>query len=375
MIYQIDILTKTQEYVATIRNLVPIDNKGNILQYISRLSDIGEAKFRVQTKDPIFTNEGDIIKPYSNHVRIKRYGVTVWQGVIVNCPKRNKNFIEVQARSYLYLLDKILIRQDTDNQNERNFKTGQMSTAISSLITDAKADNSIQLSSLTTGTIENPTFPDGYVDSTNNSIAGQQWDFNKIPLKFDFRTVLYVIRAFGMYSNCDYEITNDMVFNYKKYIGNKQPELVFFYGEYGQIDDYDLPLDGESTVNELHGIAADNSFNILHKWQTDTASVGTYGKLQDVAAYGDVKNSNLLATRLLEELGLNSTPDAEIHVVLNDRAYPLGQYGVGDTVTIRVKDHAIDVDEPRRITTISCLVADNGNDMIKLITNKPRASQ
>lgn len=92
-------------------------------------------------------------------------------------------------------------------------------------------------------------------------------------------------------------------------------ELVFEYGNYGSVEDYDCPLDGDRMANELTGVAADPiTGQLIHVEKADDESIKKYGRIQGVAAYVDVKTKNALTSRVVEELRLTSTPDSEIHV-------------------------------------------------------------
>lgn len=379
MSYQVDILDRSLNYKATIRNLPVLDNQKHFLDYGHVLSGIGKCKFRIGTKDPLLASEGNILTPFKYHVRVKRFGVTVWQGVIVKNPRRNRRFIEVEARSYLYLLDRINIRHDpadgSGGENYRTFKSGTLAAAITALLSEAKADMGAPLSSLTIGTIDNPNFPADFKDATGAALTGP-WTFsNNFQIKFDYRSVFYVIQMLATYGNFDFEVTDDMVFNFKSYIGNKQPQLVFTYGEFGNLEDYDAPLDGDQMANFLQGIAANTDNTILHADQSDQASINEYGRIMGTAAYGDVKNINLLNSRLRQELAQVKTPDPELHLVPNDRAYPLGQYKIGDTVSAKITDGIISVDSARRLVGDDIKVGLTGKEDIRLVTNKPRDDQ
>ena len=313
--------------------------------------------------------------------------MVVWQGVIINCPHRTRLYIDVQAFTYEYLLKKTLIIHDVADgngaENYKTFKTGNLAAAITAIMTDAKtyAGAASALSLVSIGTVENPNFSQSFTDPTNatTSWAGLPWAFSdKFQLKFDYKDTLNVLQSFGIYAQCDFVIgitPGGLTFQFKVYIGNKQTNLVFEYGPTGAIQDYDAPLDGGGTINDLTGIAADNTFNILKANKVDSASVNLYGKVAGVLAYNDAKNLNALTARMTEEIIFTATPDSEVHVTLNDRAYPLGQYGLGDTVTLRVKDHLINVSQERRIVGIDVTVSQEGYETIKLITNLPRANQ
>lgn len=384
--YRVELLDSALVPITRVQNLVPLDTNGNFLEYQSKLSQYGQAKFRIETKDPMFTQFGNILVPYANHVRIYRSGILVWSGVIIKVPHRTKRFIEIQAHTYLYLLSKKRIQHDASvtsgdgKDNYRTFSTGTMATAIQTVLTEAKGNvgaTSI-LSSLKVGTLENPNFPSGYVDANGTAVTGT-WTFSSaFTLQFDYRDILYVLSQLGLYSNSDFELVYDgtnLTFNFKKFIGNRQPDIMFEYGNWGAIEDYDLPLDGDRMANDLVGVAADYTGKILHIIKTDEASIKKYGRVEGVAAYNDVKNQNALTTHLVETLSHVSLPDGEIVVDLNERAYPLGQYGLGDLVTIKIKDHIIDVNEQRRIVGINVAVHVTGKESIRLFTNAPKGDQ
>ncbi len=379
MLYTVEILDNSQNFLAPIQILAPLNDKGDTIKYSKKLSDWGVCRFRMGTRDPLLTTEGDILQPFKNHVRVKRAGVTVWQGVIVKNPSRNRNFIEVEARSYLYLLDRVLLRHDAADgkgaENYRTYKSGTMAAAITTFISEAQSDMGTVLTPLTVGTINNPDFPSDFKDAAGTTLSGT-WTFSdNFQIKFDYRSILYVLQTFGMYCNFDFELTNAMVFNFKQTIGNKQPDLRFTYGEFGNIEDYDTPLDGDGMANFIQGVAADNDFNIIKADVQDASSIALYGKISAIAAYADVKNANLLKSRIREELNLAKTPDAEIHVTLNDRAYPQGVYDIGDTIPIKVSDHVISTNSQRRIVALEVTVKDTGDESVRLLTNKPRDTQ
>jgi hypothetical protein len=378
-VYKVDILDSSLNYKATVRNLVKLNDAGFFLSYTNRLSDWGTAKFRIGTDDPLLASEGDILQPFRYHVRIKRSGVVVWQGVIVKNPTRNKRYVEVVAYTYLYLLSRTLIKHDAaDGQGAENFRTfngATMASYINTLITEAKATMGAPLTSLTAGTIDNPTFPADFKDSAGTTLSGT-WTFSPtFPLKVDYRDFLYVLTLFATYANCDFEITAGFALNFQSYIGNKQPQMTFTYGVYGNIEDYNAPLDGDAMANYLQGVAADNQSLIIHAEQSDNASIVQSGRIDGVAGFGDVKSVSLLNQRLRQQLNQVKTADPELHFYANDRAYPLGQYGVGDTVHVKIRDGVVNVDTDRRIVGIDVEVHLSGKERIRIITNKPRADQ
>lgn len=379
--YQIEILTNTGSLVTPVSILAPINTANDTIFFTYRLSNWGQCKFRIATKDPLFDTVGDVLEPYKYHVRILRFGVEVWRGVIVDNPQRNNRYVEVIAYTYLFLLSKVLVRHDASVtagdglDNYRTFKTGTMSAAVTTLINEAKADvgSSNPLSTLTVDTVENPDYPDNYTNSSNQPLTGP-WNFTSdLTLQFDYRDVFFVIASMSQYTASDFEITKDFKFNFKNFLGNRVSNKTFTYGEYGNLLNYNVPRYGGRMANSLTGVAADFGNQILHVEQTDSESINTYGKIQDVAAYIDVKNTNALKSRLNEELRLISTPDSEIQITLNDKAPQLGEYNIGDIITIDIDDGIIQFrQKERRIVGIDVSVANNGSDNIELITNKPK---
>lgn len=385
-LYKIEILDSTLTPVGMIQAFVPLSH-GGWLEYTSVLSGVGVCRFRVMTKDPIFKTLGDILQPFQYHVRVTRGQFVVWQGMITKNPHREKKFIEVEAKTYLYLLDKILVRHDAaDNngaENYRNFTTGTMAQAIQTILTEPAFGNfalssvNSVLGGLKVGSIENPLFPNYFIDSNNKNVGGQQWNFatSGLSLKFDYQTILYVLKAFGMYSNSDFELTTNLTFNFKKLIGNVNNGIYFNYSAHGNIENYDVVLNGERMVNYLVGLGADNNYKFIQDAVTQHDSVQKYGQLMGIAAFSDVKNLNTLRSRLNEQLRLISKPDTELVFTLNQRAYPLGQYGLGDAVRVRIVNNIINFDQQRRIVQIEVLVTGTGKETIKLTTNYPRPEQ
>ena len=387
----IEILNSSRQKIAEVKNPYPLTQKGMILRYSHELSDYGQCTFRVSTKDPILSTQGDILIPHQYHIRIKRGTTVVWQGAIVDNKTRNRNYVEVNGAEYEFYLDKKRINQnttaptswdggtDTGWKNYRNFETGTMSTAVTSIMNQTIAGYGAQhiLGGMTLGTIENPDYPNYFLDSADFKLSGA-WSFTAdVALQFDYHSVKYVLQAFGAYTNADFEITKDLVFNFKKFIGdNRQYDVIFQYGTFGNIVDYDVPRLGKRMTNDLMGIAVDDNGNVLHVSERDSTSINTYGLMEDSTAYTDVKNENILRARLNEELRFIKTPDdSVVNIVLNEKSYPLGQYGIGDIVTVKIKDHVIDFNQPRRIVGITVNLHNTGREMVTIQTNKPREGQ
>lgn len=377
----VEILNSSLAKIAEIKSLYPIDKAGNVLRYSRELSDYGSCLFRVSTQDTVLTQFGDILQPHAYHIRIRRGGVIVWQGAIVDNPVRNKNYVEVKGAEYLFYLDKILIRRDADNpattDNENNFKvwnTGTMAAAVQTTFQNAITDLGTAhiLSTALVGTIENPDYPDNFIDSTGHDLTGG-WNFSSdVTVQFDYHSALYVLKSFGIYASADFELTPTLTFNFKKLIGQRIAGVTFSYNRVGtNIVDYNFPRLGQRMANDLIGIATDDLGNVLHASKIDTTSVNSIGRLQEAKAYTDVKNQNLLDSRLANELRLTEDPsESPITLVLDENAYP-GQYSLGDILWVRVKDHVIDYEKERRIIGYTVNLHNTGRELTYVQTNQP----
>jgi hypothetical protein len=383
----VEILDSSLGKIAEIRALYPLSKTGMVLRYSNELSDYGTCLFRVSTHDPIFTKLGDILLPHKYHVRIKRGQNIVWQGAIVDNTQRNKTFIEVKAAEYEFYLDKVLIKRTsavgygevaptTDiGLHFRVFSTGTMATAVTNLINEAKAalGSAHLMSTMSTGTITNPNYPANYADATGKALTGA-WNFTSdVVLQFDYQSVLYALKAFGIYAQCDFRLNPDLSFDFKPFVGNKNLGLVFQYGKRGNVIDYNAPRFGSKMINDYFGIATAPDGTVLHAEKTDSVSLNTYGLMQGAIAFSDVKDNNALSSRLTEDLALIKDPaDSPMSVTLDENGYPLGQYGVGDLITIKINDGAINYSAPKRIVGITVNLHGTGRELTTIQTNTPK---
>lgn len=383
----VEILDRNLDKVAEARALYPINEQGMVLRYSKELSDYGTCLFRLRSQDPIFTQFGDIVEPHKYHIRIKRGNAYVWQGAIIDNPHRTHQYVEVKAAEYEYYFSRALIKRTSAvsyggtapsediGLHYRIFSSGTMAAAVTDIVNETKAkfgSNHI-MAGLTLGTIENPDYPKNFTSSTGTSLTGA-WSFSSdVVLQFDYQSSLYALKAFGVYANADFTINDSLQFVFKKFLGNKNPGITFVYGSQGNMVDYDIPRLGGRMANSITGIATDPKGLVLHSEKSDSKSITDYGLLEDPASFSDVKDKNALNARLAEQLRLTSRPEASPHnFLLNEKAYPLGQYDIGDIITAKVKDGAIDYKEVRRIAGITVNLHNTGREMITNQTNAPR---
>ena len=381
----VEILDKSLNRIAVVQTFYPLDKAGQIIRYSKELDDWGTCSFRISAFDPLLTTYGDIIQPHKYHVRLVRGGVTVWQGAIIANPKRTSSYIEIKAVQYIWYLDHILVsRTSPDGTGNTNifriFNSGTMATAVTSIINETitKLSGVHILSGMTLGTIENPNYPPNTVDANSNNIGGQPWNFTSYwTLQFDFHSILYILKSFGIYAYADFEIDNNLVFNFKKQIGNNRKyDVTFSYASSGNVLEYNLPRLGDRMANSIVGIATDGNGVILQSTQSDEISKQTYGLMERVTSFADVKAVNALNTRLAAELPLVGTPDeTNVQLTLNEKAYPYGQFDVGDIVTVSIKNKSVNFVDNRRVVGITVDVHETGRETLVVQTNHPIAGQ
>lgn len=383
----VEILDSSLNKICEVKSLVPLDNRGVILRYSGELDDYGFCSFRISTQDALFKTYGDVVVPHQYHIRIKRDQKVLRSYAIVDNPQRTKDFVEVRGAEHEFYLDHVLVKRTspvgygdvTPTQNIGNhyriFKTGTMAAAVGSIISETKTalGSSHLMGGLRVGTITNPSFPNNFEDSSGKTLTGG-WTFsNDVVLQFDYQTVLYVIKAFGVYTSTNFRLNADSTFDFEPFIGNKQNNLVFTYGSRGNIADYNAPRLGSQMVNDYFGIATDPNGVVLHSEQTDEPSKSKYGLMQGAIAFADVKGQNCLNVRLAEDLFLVKDPaDSPMNLVMNEKAYPLGQYDIGDIIHVNIKDGAIDYSAPKRIVGISVSLHNTGRELITVQTNNPK---
>jgi hypothetical protein len=383
----VEILDSSLNVICEVRSLVPLNKNGMVLRYSKEMDNFGFCYFRISTHDPLFTTYGDIVTPHQYHVRIKRDQKTIWSGAIVDNTQRNKSFVEIKGAEYEFYLNHVLIKRTSKvgygevaptadiGLHYRIFSSGTMASAVSSIISETKTKlgSNHLMGNLAAGTITNPNFPLNYADSLGKPLTGG-WTFSSdVVLQFDYQTVLYAMRAFGIYASADFRLNADSTFDFEPFIGNKQNNLVFVYGSRGNIADYNAPRLGSNMINDYYGIATDPNGTVLHAEQTDEPSKQKYGLMEGAVAFSDVKDQNALNSRLAEDLYLVKDPaDSPLNLIMNEKAYPLGQYDIGDIIHVKIIDGAINYDAPKRIIGISVSLHNTGREMITVQTNTPK---
>lgn len=394
--YEIWVLNSSLQHIATIKNPMALDGQGTILMYSKELDDYGQCKFRVSAFDTVLSQDGDVLQPHANHLRIMRNGKFVWAGAIVDNTKRTSQYIEIIGAEYEFYLSRILVNRSsvdpgtgTSDNIYRIFNSGTMASAISTMINESittlnqSTNKASALSGMTLGTVQNPNYPPNMTDDTGTALTGG-WNFSSnLQLQFDFNTILYCIQQMALYAYADFYIDNNLVFNFVNLYGNNISQNVNFIfnktSTYAQsnIIDYNLPRLGTRQVNNIYGIATNTDGVILNSPQSDQTSISTYGLFQGVAAYSLINDQGILNARTIAELPLVSTPQTTTAMVtLNETsAYPLGQWNIGDFVTIAITNTGVSFNEVMRIVGASVNVNSTGREFTTVQTNLPLAWQ
>lgn len=383
----VEILDSSLNKICEVKNLVPLDKNGTVLRYSKILDNYGTCQFRINKLDPLFTNFGDVILPHKYHIRLMRGGISVWEGAITDNPQRNRFFHEVKGSQYEYYLDHVLIKRTSAvgygevaptediGLHYRIFDSGTMSAAVSTIITETQArlGGAHLMSTLAPGTVTNPAYPPGFADSLGNALTGS-WNFGSdVVMQFDYQSVLYAMRQFGINSWADFRLNSDGTFDFEPFIGNKNLNLVFQYGTRGNIVNYNAPRLGSKMVNDYYGIATSPDGTILHLEQSDPNSLGTYGLMEGALAFADVKDQNALVTRVAEQLYQVEDPiDTPMSLVIDENGYSIGQYDIGDLITVKIVDGALNYTAPKRIVGITTNVHNTGRELTTVQLNKPK---
>lgn len=399
---QIQILDSSLNVITTINSPAPLTSS-NYLEYSKELSDFGQCKFRVSSYDVLFKNFSDILQPHVNHIRILRGGVTVWQGAIIENAHRTMDYVEVIAAEYEWYLNKILVQRTsidpatgTADNIYRIFGTtyqtpevlGQtmaqaVTTIMNETITTYKGTTGVHpLANMTLGTITNPNYPPNSTNGADPPVAltgpyvfGD--GINAPNMQFDFHTILYILKSFANVSYSDFKIDTALAFNFLPFYGNDSHyDVNFTWGTRGNAVNFNVPRLGQQMANDLIGIATDINGVVLHAEQTDQTSVTTSGIIQAVAAYADIKDQATLNARVQAELPLISSPsDSPITFTLNEKAYPLGVYDIGDIVTVNVDHDFLTYSAVKRIVGITVTVDNTGRETITVQLNTPLPGQ
>lgn len=390
---QLQILDSSLTPITYIQDPMPLSGS-SLFTYSVELSDFGQCKFRVSSYDTMFATYGDILQPHQNHIRIIRDDTIVWSGAVIENSKRTAEFVEVVGATYEWYLNKVLVNRSsldpatgTADNIYRIFNTVNGATTMARAVTDIMNETVTNfkgvagvhpLASLTLGTIQNPNYPPNTTNAQTpvTALTGpfEFGDGIVAPaMTFDFHSILYILKSFANFTYADFQITPSLQFNFLSFLGNNNNQKVnFTWGEHGNAVDFNWPRLGQQMANDLIGIATDVNGNVLHAEQTDQTSISTSGLIQLVAAYADIKDQATLNARVQAELPLISSPEfSPITFTLDEKAYPLGQWGLGDILPVAVDHHSLTASATKRVVGYSVNLGTAGREMITVQMDTP----
>lgn len=356
--YQLVVCNQQGAILADIsKDLAPLTEDKRILQYDDYLSSFGTLKFRVQTKSPVAAK--NLFVPYQNHVKLYRFNKLVWAGIITDNPSRNKLYIEVVARTYVWLFTKIPVKTPSTTE-ERVFKTGTMKDAVTAIFNEGKAISDSPISTYTLGTIDNTKYP----------WDGKDWTFTDVyKMSFFYNDLFTVLSCFADVTNADFEVTPDKTFNFREKIGTDRKDIVLKYGKGGNVEDYDSPLDGNNYINDSVIMSRNVKGDaVIKSEQSDSASFSVNGRLWGTTSLDEEIAQEMLDSKAKMIFKANGI-DSQLSLVLNENALPLGSYQLGDRVTAIIEDGPIRVNQTRRVIGWKVFVTDTMKETATIITN------
>jgi len=353
--HTVEILDTSGNVVAIIKNLVPFDKSNNVLEYDDFLSNYGECRFRVKTADPVLSS--NFLEPYKYHIRIKKDRTVMWYGVIVNNTRRTHDFIEVEGRTLIFYFTKCEVKPSDLTTMTRVFKSGTMGTAIDTLFDEAVARGKSPISNFTVGTIQNP-----YKLNTTTAYTFTNTDFLELP----FVSLMDVLTLCADITNSDFQVTTSKVFNFKRMIGSFK-DVSFKWGQYGNIRDYDLPVNGSDAFNVLDGLAVSTTGKLVRSHKVDTDSLNDRKRLWSVKVFDNANTQKIVDSLTTEELRVKGDGTVFKTYSVNEDGYRLS---LGDEFIVDIQDGIISERERRRLIGRSVKVNDTGFEDIMLITNR-----
>lgn len=358
--YKLFITDVNGNKIAYVRNLVPLDGT-EVLRFDDYISSYGSLRFRVQTKDPILTS--NILEPHRYCVQLYRNNSLVFAGPIVNNPKRNHQFIEVEAKTWAWYLTKVQVAHSvsTDTENWREFKTGTMAAAITALFNEGKGRSNSPISDWTLQ-VTNPDYP---------WQTGTGWTFSDVyKIQFEYADMMRVLSSFADITNADFTVTKEKVLTFAPHIGTTRNDITLRYGRGGNIENYDSPLDGENMNNDFVMESFDSAgAKIIKSSAEDLSNQASYKRLWAGAILNEKLDQKQLDEKRKRIMNLNNALDTELNLTLGETALPFGTYNLGDTVTVQIHDGIINVNTLRRIIGWKVSVMSNGVERVTLSTN------
>jgi hypothetical protein len=126
--------------------------------------------------------------------------------------------------------------------------------------------------------------------------------------------------------------------------------------------------DGKSLATSMDAFGSGSGQEVLVTTSTSGALFDLgYPGLWSKVSYSDVKETAILQAHLTRDLARVSAPIRQLEMeVFSDTAPTLGEYGVGDLVTVRADRGFLQLDDLYRITSRTVSVDPGGNETVQL---------
>jgi hypothetical protein len=236
-----------------------------------------------------------------------------------------------------------------------------MAEAVTAVFNEGKAITNSPIANFTLGTVENPNYP------WNTT----PWTFTDVYLmSFYYNNLFSVISSFADVTNADFEITPNLVFNFKARIGDDRNDVTLRFGRGGNVDDYDSPLDGRNYANEMLILSRNETgAAVIKSEQSDPTQFPTYGRLWSTFSLDEEIAQDVLNSKAKNIFRATSELDNQISLNLNNKALPLGTYKLGDRVTVQIDDGPVQFNHVRRVVGWTCTVTNTMVEHATIITN------
>lgn len=167
--------------------------------------------------------------------------------------------------------------------------------------------------------------------------------------------------------NFDFKIDHNKVLTTYPLIGSdRSKELVFVYP--GNIKTMSIPRTGIKLFNKVYGIGAGFGEDQIQSTQVDTSSQLDFGVHEEVRTWNSVLAQETLDQNATARLA-NVKNILEIpQITVSGKDFDMNDYGIGDTVTVRVKNHKFlnNIYGKYRIERIEVTVDENQDEDIKM---------
>lgn len=295
------------------------------------------------------TNPQDLLQVGVSEIRVKRNGVTITAGQIMNWDANlgNDRKIDVKAKGWLELFKYRLSNNTYTSHSAAYIAQNEVVT------TQARPFGSFGIS---LGVAPSP--------DTTNVYASKVYDNKPI-----YDLLVELSEESGGF---DLEVTWDKILNIYTKIGSVRPEILLSYP--GNLKDIHISNDSSRLVNAITGRGAGYGVEQITASVADTDSQQVYAIREATQDHADVSDTTQLTNLITGELTAYKAPIV-LHDVTVDAGHPsapqIGSFRVGDQVQINVQKLKLygDINKYFTIDAITVTIGDEDQEEVKLSLN------